>query len=178
MIANSRKSRPRIPPIKRTGIKTATNDTVIETIVKPISREPFSAASITLSPVSIRRTMFSSITTASSTTKPTHSVRAINERLSRLNFSRYIAAKVPTIDVGSASVGIIVARTFLRNRKITMTTSAIASSKENCTSFTELRIEIERSFNTSRLTEAGNCSRNCGISARMASTTATVLVPG
>ena len=177
-MANSRNKRPRIPPMKRTGMKTATSDTVIDTIVKPISREPLSEASITSSPISMRRTMFSSMTTASSTTKPTHKVSAINERLSRLKCNRYITANVPTIEVGKASVGIIVARIFLRNRKITMTTSAIASNRENCTSSTELRIEIERSLSTSRLTEAGNCWRNCGMSARMASTTATVLVPG
>ena len=112
--------------MKRTGIKTATSDTVIDTIVKPISREPLSEASITSSPISMRRTMFSSMTTASSTTKPTHKVSAINERLSRLKCNRYITANVPTIEVGKASVGIIVARIFLRNRKITMTTSAIA----------------------------------------------------
>ena len=117
--------------MKKTGMNTATRDTVIETIVNPISREPWRAASITLSPVSMRRTIFSNITTASSTTNPTDSVRAISDRLSRLKRRRYIAAKVPTIEVGKASVGIIVARTFRRNRKITITTSPIASTRAN-----------------------------------------------
>ena len=131
VIANSRNSRPRIPPMNSTGIKTATSDTVMVTIVNPISREPCSAASITFSPSSIRRTMFSSITTASSTTNPTESVRAINERLSRLKWRTYMAAKVPTIEVGSASVGMTVALTLRRKRKITITTRAIASSSAN-----------------------------------------------
>ena len=178
VIANSRNNRPRIPPMNSTGIKTATSETVIETMVKPISREPRKAASITPSPISMRRTMFSSITTASSTTKPTDSVRAIKDRLSRLKFSKYIAANVPTIEVGSASVGMIVARTLRRKRKITSTTRPIASTSENWTSSTDCRIEIERSLSTSRLTEAGSCFLNCGISARIASTTATVFVPG
>ena len=39
--ANSRNNRPRIPLINRTGIKTAASDNVIETIVKPISFDPF-----------------------------------------------------------------------------------------------------------------------------------------
>ena len=43
--ANSWKSRPTSPPMKSTGMKTATSESVIERIVKPISREPSSAAS-------------------------------------------------------------------------------------------------------------------------------------
>ncbi len=82
--ANSWKRRPTIPPMSNTGMKTAASEIVIDTMVKPISREPFKEASITPSPISICRTMFSSMTMASSTTKPTDSVNAINERLSRL----------------------------------------------------------------------------------------------
>ena len=73
-----------MPPMKRIGMKTAASEIVIEMIVKPISREPLSAASNTPSPRSMCRTMFSSMTIASSTTKPTESVRAMSERLSRL----------------------------------------------------------------------------------------------
>ena len=80
--ANSRKSRPTIPPMKRTGMKTAASEIVIERIVKPISFEPARAASRTPWPSSMCRTMFSSMTMASSTTKPTESVRAMSERLS------------------------------------------------------------------------------------------------
>ena len=82
--ANSWKSRPMMPPMKRTGMKTAASDSVIEMIVKPISRAPFKAASYTGSPISMWRTMFSSMTIASSTTKPTESVSAMSDRLSRL----------------------------------------------------------------------------------------------
>ena len=82
--ANSWNSRPSSPPISSTGMNTATSDSVIERMVKPISREPSSAASIADFPCSMWRWMFSSITMASSTTNPTDSVSAINERLSRL----------------------------------------------------------------------------------------------
>ena len=58
---------------------------------------------------------------------------------------RLITANVPMTDSGSARLGITVAEMFLRNRKITSTTSANVSSSVNCTSLTELRIEIERS---------------------------------
>ncbi len=52
---------------------------------------------------------------------------------------------VPTIDMGRARLGMRVADTLRRNRKMTSTTSAIASSRVNCTSWTEDRIETERS---------------------------------
>ena len=67
-----------------TGMTAATSDSVIDTTVKAICREPARAASIRLMPCSSWRTMFSSTTMASSTTKPTDSVNAISERLSRL----------------------------------------------------------------------------------------------
>ena len=43
--ANSLNMRPMMPPISRTGMNTATRDTVIDMMVKPISRLPFRAAS-------------------------------------------------------------------------------------------------------------------------------------
>ncbi len=53
-------------------------------MVKPICRAPFSAASNGFSPSSMWRAMFSSMTMASSTTKPVAMVRAIRLRLLRL----------------------------------------------------------------------------------------------
>ena len=81
---NSRNSRPRMPPMKSTGMNTAASDRVIETIVNPISPDPASAACSGFSPISICRKIFSSITIASSTTKPTERISAIIDRLSRL----------------------------------------------------------------------------------------------
>ena len=80
--ANSRNSRPIRPPISSSGMKTATSDRVIETIVKPISREPARAASSGRSPASIWRMMFSTMTTPSSMMKPTAMVSAISDTLS------------------------------------------------------------------------------------------------
>ena len=71
-----------MPFMNMTGMNTATSDSVIDTIVNPISREPSSAASSGFLPASTCRAMFSIITIASSTTKPTHSVSAISDRLS------------------------------------------------------------------------------------------------
>ena len=70
--------------MKSTGRNTAASDSVMDTIVNEISREPSRAAGSGFLPCSRWRTMFSSITIASSTTKPTERVRAISERLSRL----------------------------------------------------------------------------------------------
>ena len=81
---NSRKSLPTSPPMKRIGMNTAASETVMETMVKPISRAPSRVAWNLDLPISMCRTMFSSMTMASSTTNPTDKVRAMRLRLSRL----------------------------------------------------------------------------------------------
>ncbi len=69
-------------------MKTAISDRLIATTVKPTSRAPWMAVSMVLSSgrprASRRRTMFSSTTMASSTTKPVATVSAISDRLFRL----------------------------------------------------------------------------------------------
>src|SRR4029434_4421449 len=122
--------------------------------------------------------MFSIITMASSTTKPVEIVSAISVRLLRLWPSRYITAKVPTIDNGTAALGMIVADGVRRKMKITATTSAIVRSKENSTSLTDARMVLVRSVNTVTLIEAGRDSVHVGSSALMRSTTVMMLAPG
>ena len=143
--ANSCSNRPRMPPMNSTGMNTAASDSVIEIMVNPISRAPANAACMGGSPISMCRTMFSSITMASSTTKPTESVKAISERLSSEYPSKYMMANVPTMDIGSAMLGIAVADKFRRNRKITRITRTNARNNVNLTSFTEERIDTDRS---------------------------------
>ncbi len=82
--ANSRNSRPMMPPMNRMGMKTATSDRLIDTTVKATCRAPLMAAAKGFSPFSMWRTTFSMTTMASSTTKPTEIVKAISEKLSRL----------------------------------------------------------------------------------------------
>ena len=65
-------------------MKTAASDSVIDRIVNAISFDASKEACMGGLPISMWRTMFSSITIASSTTKPTESVSAISDRLSRL----------------------------------------------------------------------------------------------
>jgi hypothetical protein len=128
VMANSRNSRPSTPLMKRMGMNTAASEIVIETIVNPISREPLRAASSGSCPCSIWRTMFSSITIASSTTKPIERMSAIIDRLSRVKPSSDITANVPRIENGRASAGMSVAEPLWRNAKITATTSPSVTS--------------------------------------------------
>ncbi len=164
--------------MKSTGINTATSEMVIEMMVNPISREPLSAATMGVSPSSMWRTMFSSITIASSTTKPTERVRARSEMLSMLKSKKYITPKVPKIAMGIAMLGITVAAAERRKMKMTSTTSAMARTSVNFTSCTDSRIARDLSLKMSRLTVAGSWARNAGSSALMPSTTLMVLVPG
>ena len=104
--------------------------------------------------------MFSSITMASSTTKPTESVSAIRERLSRLKPKADMPAKVPMMAMGSASEGMMVAETRRRKTKITPTTSTPAISSVCCTSSMEARIIWLRSNTTSICTDGGRLAWN------------------
>jgi phosphoribosylanthranilate isomerase len=122
--------------------------------------------------------MFSSMTMASSTTKPTERVSAISERLFRLYPSRYMAAKVPMIESGTAAPGISVAERLRRNRKMTMITRHTVSTRVNSTSWIDPRIDSEASKAMSIFTAGGISPRNVGSSLLMLSTTSTVLVPG
>ena len=60
-----------------------------------------------------------------------------------------MTANVPTIDIGSARLGITVAERLRRNRKMTSTTSAMVSTSVNCTSSTDSRMDWERSYKIS-----------------------------
>ena len=148
VIANSRKRRPTMPPIKRIGMKTATSEMLIEKTVNPISRAPCNAAANGRIPFSMWRAMFSMTTMASSTTKPLAMLSAMSERLSMLKPNRYITANVPMSDTGTATAGISVARALLRKIKTTATTRQIERINVISTSRTEARIVVVRSRTT------------------------------
>ena len=131
--------------MKKTGMKTAAREMVIDRMVNAISLEPSSVACMTVLPISMCLLMFSSITIASSTTKPTQRVSAISEMLSMLYPNTCMNAKVPTMDMGNATLGMTVAETLRRNMKITITTRASASSRVNSTSSTDALIITVRS---------------------------------
>ena len=87
-------------------------------------------------------------------------------------------AKVPTIENGSARLGMIVADRLRRNRKMTSTTRTTVRTSVNLTSCTDSRIDTERSLRMSSWIAPGSCAWSSGSSALTASTTSTVLVPG
>jgi hypothetical protein len=146
--ANSWNSRPMMPDIRNSGMNTAISDRLIETMVKPISPAPRIAAARGAMPSSMWRWMFSSITIASSTTKPAAMASAMSERLSRLKPSASIAAKVATRLSGTVTAGITVPRTLRRKAKITPTTRPTVISSAVWTSATEARMVWVRSLST------------------------------
>ncbi len=176
--ANSRNRRPTISAMNSSGISTAISETVSETMVNPISSEPLSAACMGESPISRYREMFSIITIASSTTKPVEMVSALSDRLSRLYPSMYITPNVPTSESGTAMPGMIVAERLRRNRKMTITTSAMVSINSNSTSRTDARMVVVRSVMTRSFTPSGSDAWICGSRAVTVSTTPMMLVPG
>ncbi len=176
--ANSRNRRPMMPPISSSGMKTAISDKLIESTVKPISLEPLSAAFIGVSPFSMWRWMFSTTTMASSTTKPTAMVSAINDRLSRLKLSRYIAANEPSSASGTVTPGMTVAQKLRRNSRMTSTTSTIVRPSVNSTSSSEARIVTVRSSSVVTSIAGGMFAVRRGSASLIRSTVSTTLAPG
>ena len=93
--------------------------------------------------------MFSSTTMASSTTNPVEIASAINDRLSRLYPARYITAKVPINESGTAMLGMMVARTVRRKTNTTRITRTTEISSVISISWTDARIVVVRSITTS-----------------------------
>src|ERR1700756_2123510 len=90
----------------------------------------------------------------------------------------YMTENVASSDNGTARLGITVAHSVRRNRKITMTTSEIVSNIVSCTSRTAARVTSVRSSISSTWTEGGIDCTSFGINALIVSTNATVFAPG
>ena len=84
--------------------------------------------------------MFSTTTTASSTTKPVAMVKAMSERMSRLKPARYMTPNEPMIETGTAMLGMIVARASRRKKYTTMMTSNMAITSVISVSSNEARM--------------------------------------
>ena len=178
VMANSRNSRPTMPPMNSSGMNTATRLIEIDTTVKPTSLAPFSAASTGFMPSSTWRLMFSSTTIASSTTKPVATVSAISDRLFSEKPSSHMMPRVPASDATTATAGTIVARHEPRKMLTTATTSSVAMTRVSSTSCSEARMVMVRSVATSRFTSAGRAARSTGNCALIASTVAMMLAAG
>ena len=75
-------------------------------------------------------------------------------------------------------LGMKVAPKLRRNRKITITTSAIVSINSNFTSSTEARMVVVRSVRTCTLMDCGSDAFNWGSSDVTRSTTPIMFAPG
>ena len=138
VIANWRYISPARPPMNATGTNTETSTSTMAMtgpVTSPIALMVASRGG-SFSVVMMRST-FSSTTMASSTTMPIASTRP--NSVSRLieKPSRYMPAKVPRMDTGTAISGISVARQFCRKTKTTTTTRISASMKVLITSSIE-----------------------------------------
>ena len=120
--ANSRKSAPVSPPWMPIGAYTAASVIVMAMIGPISSRAALIAASNGLSPSWRCRSTFSTMTIASSTTRPTESTIARSVRRLIVNPAMSIRKTAPTSEIGIATTGIRTARNEPRKRKITMTT--------------------------------------------------------
>ena len=133
-VANSIKSRPAVLLWKASGTKTATSESVIEMMAKPISCMPLNAASIGFMPASICRWMFSRTTIASSTTIPMASTSASMVRMLMVKPKTFRTMNVEMMETGMATVGMRVERRLRRKMKMTSTTStkAMPSGGSTC----------------------------------------------
>ena len=178
VMANSWNRRPTTSGMNSSGINTATSEKVSDIRVKPISPAPANAACIGDLPISRCRATFSSMTMASSTTKPVAMVSAISVRLLTEKSIRYMKAKVPTSDSGTATLGMMVAEGLRKNAKVTSTTRPMANSSSFWVSLTEARILWVRSVSTATSTAAGRVEVSCGSNSRTLSVTSITLAPG
>ena len=124
------------------GTNTAHSTSAIAMIGPLTSSIARYAASRGLKPRSILRSTFSTTTIASSTTMPMASTSPNSDRLLIENPNASIRPNVPTIEIGTASSGMIEARQVCRNSTTTSTTSATASSRVSMTAMIDSRTKM------------------------------------
>ena len=124
---NSRNRRPLVPSMNTIGRNTASSVMVVDMTAKKISFEPSIPAFSGLIPCSMRMYMFSVITMASSTTRPTDNTMASIVSTLIEKPATYITKNAPMSDTGITMQGTSVTRQSRRNRKMMMITRMNAS---------------------------------------------------
>ncbi len=114
---------------------------------------------------------------ASSTTSPAARINAISDSTLSENPNRYMTAKVPTSDTGTASAGISAVRRRPRNRNTSTMTRPTAISSVRSASCSVARITGERSMAMFRSTLPGMIACRAGSSRRMPSMVSMMLAP-
>ncbi len=110
--------------------------------------------------------MFSSTTIASSTTRPIASTIASSVSVLIVKPNRYISANAPISDTGIVTIGMIVARRLRRKKKMTSTTSRIASTIVSNTDAIERSMNTDVSYATTSFMPGGRFSLIFSTSAR------------
>ena len=139
---NSRNRRPLVPSMNTIGRNTATRVMVVDITAKKISLEPSMPALNGRMPCSMRMYMFSVITMASSTTRPTDSTTASMVNTLMENPATYITKNAPMSDTGITIHGMSVTRQSRRKRKMMMITSTNASYTVFFTSLIDARMNL------------------------------------
>ena len=123
--------------------------------------------------------MFSIMITASSITKPTAIVSAINEILSRLKPRKYVATRVAAIAPGMVMLGMRVVQNRRRNSASTSTTSTMAVAIVSWTSTIAARISKRAVINDVEINRRRYpLFLTCGIVLTISSTVSTTLASG
>ncbi len=173
-----RRKRPAMPGMNDTGMNTAISESVVARTGRPISRVASTAAGKGLTPFSsMKRTMFSSTTMASSMTMPTASASASSVRKLRVKPATHIIPKVPMMEMGIASAAMIVLRTLPRKSSTTSAASSAPTTRCSLTAPMPVRITAELSRTTSSLVPSGSERSTSARCAFTASTTLTVFLP-
>ena len=167
-----------MPPIKSKGMNTAISDKLMDKTVKPTSRVPCSAAWAGGMPFSMWREMFSNTTTASSTTNPVATAKAMSDRLFKLKPDKYITVNVPISDMGTAILGINAARLLRKNKNTTSTTRITEAMRARSTSCSAARMVGVRSIASDKSMAPGIDARSCGSKRFTRSTVSIMLAPG
>jgi hypothetical protein len=131
VMANSRKRRPTMSPMKRSGMSTAMSEMVSAMMVKPICCAPLRAASIGVKPPRCSGRCSRSSRWRRRRRSRSRWSSAIRVRLLMLKPNMYMAAKVPTSDSGTATPAMKVAARVRRKTKITATTRQMVSMSSN-----------------------------------------------
>jgi hypothetical protein len=171
----SRNSWPAMPVMNTIGKNTATEVSVAAVIAVPTSLVPRRAASTRDLPASRWRTMFSSTTTALSTSMPTASAMPPSDMMLSDRSNRCISMNVPITDTGIARPMISVARASRRNRYSTRIASRPPMIAASRTSPMAEEMKRDWSYTSSSSLPAGSDLPSSSIRARRPSASCTVL---
>ena len=166
-----------MPPMKATGMNTATIVNVVAMTARPISAVPSRAAAKWSLPRCRCRTMFSRTTMASSMSIPMARERPIRVSTFRVKPNAFMAMNAATTEMGRVSPVMTVERHEFRNRNTMRTVRMPPMIIVVFTSWMESRMNAESSRTIWRDTPGGRSLPIFSTATRTPSATATVLAP-